>query len=854
MRIKSLELVRCKRFGLKNITRIVIRLQQLIQLILGTNGSGKSSLLRFLTPLPPDANDFHKDGWKFIEIEHRGNDYALKSTFDQKSPHHSFIKNGEEENPGGTIGAFLTLCMKEFGISPDIHKLLVGDDTFTTMGPTKRREWFTRLSDIRYDYALKVFGELKDRSRDTTGALRMAKKRLVEETAKIMTTEEEDRLRGEVEHTKSELRLLLSQTSPMDTTVSEVLQYQNNGLEELQNLSRRLTRLKVAAPYGATDPYSIDPRLPIERDDWHQPLLPIFKSIADIDSYVDSLRHQVTSKETLLNKAVQEHGKLSETVEILMRTGKEGIKSLQERMAAERTQRDEALKQRKLNIEGINPRLAIPALDSVYDILTEVFDKIPSNEDKKYSRVRLQELQEQHARYKHDHAQKLQYQNVLIGKRTHLESHKNADAITCPKCVHSWHPGYDSTRIAEHTTMIEVLQEEMAVLDKQMAEVSEEIVKIQEYSNMYRDFMNCVRSWPVLQPFWEYLNSEELVVNAPRKALSVMNMFKSDLEFERQAAKFEDDIAETMKLIESAEKVGDADLASSKQQLDDVTLSIEKLTAELTELQNKVANYLRYRGQVLESENLQRKITELMSNLEVTNKRLIETMRLETLNHCINKLSSVLAIKQESLNVASTQRAVIQSLENEIKKLTVEEEACKTLVRELSPTDGLIAEGLFGFIRKFNSQMNALIRKIWAYPLKVMDCGVAGSGGAELDYKFPLMVNKETNIVSDVSKGSSGMIEIIDLAFKVTAMMYLGLQESPLYLDEFGKTFDEAHRTQAMHVIKSLMDQKPFTQMFMISHYESTHGSFTNAEICVLCPDNITTPAESKYNQHVTIE
>jgi ABC-type Mn2+/Zn2+ transport system ATPase subunit len=150
--------------------------------------------------------------------------------------------------------------------------------------------------------------------------------------------------------------------------------------------------------------------------------------------------------------------------------------------------------------------------------------------------------------------------------------------------------------------------------------------------------------------------------------------------------------------------------------------------------------------------------------------------------------------------------------------------------------------------------MNALIRKIWSYPMRVLDCGVAGQAGAELDYKFPLMVNKDSNVVPDIKDASSGQQEIINLAFKVTAMMYLGLQESPLFLDEFGKTFDEAHRTQAMHVIKSLMDQKPFTQLFMVSHYESTYGAFTNSEICVLCPNNITTPVEAKYNQHVTIE
>lgn len=854
MRIKSLELVECNRLNTKSIQRFVIRPKQLVQLILGSNGSGKSSIVKMLTPLPPDKEDFRKNGWKFIEIEHRGSDYALKSTFEQKTPHHSFIKDGEEQNPGGTVGAFMTLCEKEFNLTPDVHKLLTDEITFTQMGATKRREWFTRLSDISYDFALSIFGKLKDYSRDTTGALRNNKKRIVIETAKIISAEEEGRLRKDVEETTKELRLLISQSAPLDRPVSTYQENQRSILDELHRLSQRLVRLKVAAPYGVTDPYSIDPRRPVERDEWRELIYPVFSSIEDIDSLVDQLRHEATSKETLINKAVQEHTKLEEMVAILERTGKEGVASLQEKMRVQRQERDEVLSRRKLHIEGINARDAISALNSVQDILTEVFGAIPSNEDKRYSRVRLQELQEQHDKLKHERAQKLQKQTMIIARRSHLESHKDAEAITCPKCVHSWRPGYDAGRIAEYNAHIQTLEDEMVAIDKQVVDVHEEIVKIQEYSTMYRDYMNCVRNWPVLQPFWNYLTESDYVITSPRKALSEMGVFRADLELERQAAKIEDSILETMKLIESAQKVGDADLTDTKHKLDDCSLQISTMTAALTELRGKIGNYMRYRSQVLEAESLSKKIKDLMVGAEKCTADMVEMMRRETLSHCIDKLSHTLAVKQDTLNAANTQRALIVSLENEIKRLTTEEEAAKALVVELSPTDGLIAEGLFGFIRKFNSQMNTLIRKIWAYPLKVLDCGVAGSTGAELDYKFPLMVNKESNVVSDVSKGSSGMIEIVDLAFKVTAMFYLGLQESPLYMDEFGKTFDEVHRTQAMHVIKSLLDQKPFTQLFMISHYESTHGSFTNAEICVTCPNNITTPAESKYNQHVTIE
>ncbi len=109
----------------------------------------------------------------------------------------------------------------------------------------------------------------------------------------------------------------------------------------------------------------------------------------------------------------------------------------------------------------------------------------------------------------------------------------------------------------------------------------------------------------------------------------------------------------------------------------------------------------------------------------------------------------------------------------------------------------------------------------------------------------------QTKLRKDVAHGSTGHREIVDLAFKVTAMEHMGLAESPLMLDEFGSSLDEVHRVQSMQVIKNLMEQKPFTQLFMVSHYEASYGSLTQAEICVLCAANITIPPSMTYNKHV---
>jgi hypothetical protein len=129
---------------------------------------------------------------------------------------------------------------------------------------------------------------------------------------------------------------------------------------------------------------------------------------------------------------------------------------------------------------------------------------------------------------------------------------------------------------------------------------------------------------------------------------------------------------------------------------------------------------------------------------------------------------------------------------------------------------------------------------------------------AVLDYKFPIVFNDDVdNETKDVSKGSEGIQEIINYAFRETAMSFLKLEDYPLYLDEFGSTFDPTHKPLAINMIKELMEQEAFSQMFFISHYTECHEVFSNAEVCLLCDKNIqleNSKLQLRVNHHVRVE
>ena len=90
MTLKSLELHEYARFPLDGMRGIRINPSSPVQIILGTNGSGKSALLSQCNPLPAEPGDFDDPtgkrgkGRKVYETVRGGKHYLLISDYSKK--------------------------------------------------------------------------------------------------------------------------------------------------------------------------------------------------------------------------------------------------------------------------------------------------------------------------------------------------------------------------------------------------------------------------------------------------------------------------------------------------------------------------------------------------------------------------------------------------------------------------------------------------------------------------------------------------------------------------------------------------------------------------------------------------
>ena len=110
-------------------------------------------------------------------------------------------------------------------------------------------------------------------------------------------------------------------------------------------------------------------------------------------------------------------------------------------------------------------------------------------------------------------------------------------------------------------------------------------------------------------------------------------------------------------------------------------------------------------------------------------------------------------------------------------------------------------------------------------------------------------------VIKDVAEGSSALKEVVNLAYVLTVMARLKMTSHPLYLDEFGKSFDSTHRINAYEYIKEFLSQTNYSNIFIVSHYPELYTIFSdhNTEYTILDSRNIdTSDITAKINTTMT--
>lgn len=816
MIIKKLILKGYRRFSLSNIDILTYTPENALQIILATNGAGKSSLVRECSPLPSDLKkDFKEDGYKYIEIEHNNKNYILSSGYVSHNKH-SFIVDGIEYNDSGIKKVQLQLVEEHFTITPNIQEILIGNISFTSMSTSERKKWLTLISNIDYTYPISVYEKLKQRHRDIVGAVKIIQHNLVQADIKILDNDVKEKLKTDIKYLNEFITILLSNKSTTQEYVQSKYELKNlveNGITLLSNINQ----------YENIN-------------------------IENIDAYLVKSKADIENNAMLVNKINKE------LIELDVKDTASVDKTEYDKLIANKKYlTDKIVEIEKMNTIGIdlnNIKVIQSIFNYIYSDYIAVLNNISDLSDIYYSNDEYNKLNNDIGKLKEQLALFERVVNKYKTEKEHMEEHKDDPHVVCEKCDHSWNIFYN--KIA-----YDKLIENIATVNHKIEAVTKTITEKEELFNKYslkKDYIlvlkNMIDTNSEIKTLFTTILGGKNIQTEIGTIISESNRISVLLQIMSEYTTLKDSLTElnsTISIIDNTNDIQYKNKIEKKKILEEELINLNKLKFSLLEEYKKLHNH---KNSLINIKNLFDNIKASLKDEYKAFTNEFNKMKNDVINSLISDLKLIVSDLEKTIYDSDVLNSKIEQTKKELEQYKKIENVLKLAIKELSPKEGLIAKSINSFLNVFINEINHILNSIWSYEIRLLPCNVSEDN--DLDYYFPVKIdNNET--IEDINKGSSSMKEIIDLAFKIVFMKYLGLFDYPLVLDEFGKTMDPVHRISSFGMIENVLVNN-FSQVFLISHFESMYGSLTNkADISILNSDNLNLDKELNYNTQMII-
>lgn len=815
MRLRELVILGNRRLLAGGTKELYYRPESPLQLLLGNNGCGKTSLLSEISPFPAVPGDYLKGaGYKKVVFEDGGILYTTISDF-RGAATHSF-QIGDEAPVVGNATVIRTLAIQTLQYTPEIQDVSLGNLLFTDFTPQKRREWLIKLCDVDVSYALRLHKELSTRVRNSQGALKHAETKLTQELGNRLSEEDYNACQLQLESLNRATRLFLEAKNP---TVPEYGKLVDTVQSSNLKLNRLTQELRQVPRYHA--------------------------GTHDLEGELNDSRQTLRQLDFELNQYKEQHLELDALIRKVESTDVRPLSELQEEYDTNHTWLvnnpvetlfDEF--RSRYDFEHLREDLI-----EAQGVVEPLYLRLPKNTNRQtYNRANQVKMQQTLEACKEKLNQLDVTQHRTLEELRHLESHQG---VICPSCSTEFKPGYDAIRVAELNQLLETLAAEQ---QKYLAHKDRTEVYLEQFSQWLTAYTECInarRSYPRLARLFTHIDPDDVFLSdEPKSLVGKLNQYLQGVLHGIEYYTVKESLQHLGTAIQAKKNSDGFSLDTLKERV----LNVEqRYNTALVKQRMETQRYKQLQTQrddLLNARRLQEAIQETFGELDLALQQFEASALNSALDKEVDALQSTLSGVRELLSKNDSVKGIVQHLENSVRELKDELEAGQLLLQTLSPTEGLIAEQLNGYLQTFTSQLNWSIQQVWTVPLNVLPPDFEDG---ELNYLFPMQSSQLDHIVPDISKGSRGQREIINFSFMLLVLDYLGIQSVPLLLDEVGHSFHQTHRDRLFAYIRSLVETKRVTQVFIVSHFASSHGSLTNADTNVIDPSgSLVRPTDNK--------
>lgn len=756
MRLISVTFNKYNRFNLNpRMRNCIIEPSKPIIIVAGDNGSGKSSLCSTLFPWPIDKSNLDVGGMVSRTWEHNNSIYIDEYANGQ----YSLTKDGEELNTSGGLRVQESLFTECFGVDAATMRLLTGETRFTSMTVKQRQYWMSRLDGHQLEKLEAVVLKLKELKKEKDILLQYNNGQL----GKYQVNDDYDDLLAKRDALKIKLDEMFSSRVNVPTHPEEYKQV----ICSLKEEARRNVIYKKA-------------------------LRTELRYVKDI--HIDSLNEQLTTAKLLRQVKVDRLMSISQpTISI------EGLPS-QEECLAYIAQCTDALFDVPTDYDDPN------AYNKWLYVSSDIYRTLDTLSDLEH--LLMVEESDVIAKLVELDKAILTTANEIsrLEENIRLAIEDMHNPLTCPKCstVFGKHLGAEVSQahIDNASHRLHQLKEEYSTYQQHKTEANQLLANVQlskrakehvvlKLNDLLPELGTLVMAdIPNLAQCRTYLTSAV----AALEQSNVNARLKADID------KYNGYIALHTKF---AQQLTDSAAIEARKLEEEIT----ELDTHITSLTKLIQDKLKYNSIVAHSEATTKKILDICTN---TLPAALQSIVLSGLNEAITM--TALDLRQE-LNSLVHQLSIYEA--NKAHHLSVTE-AIDTLSSELTHINEALAildgkKGFIGTMYKERSQqhieaLNMIISGLFSQDMNVLLPPEA------MTFRFPISIEGTTR--EDVSCGSKGMQEIIDIAFCLLVRQTCHISHLPLILDEVGSALDAGNLDKTY----SFLLNCPVDQLVLVSH------------------------------------
>ena len=815
MRIKTIYLKGYRLLTLKDIESIEITITNKMVLVLGTNGSGKSAMLKEMNPFPSSESNYREGGIKKICLEHNDSEYEFISYLNPGSKH-TFIKNGVVLHEKVNTSLQRDLIIREFGYTQIIHKILIGETLFTSMNPQARRDILTMISPVDLKYGIALHKLIKENLRDVNGAIKHLNTKRTDNKLKLENLNIPDNLETE----RTELESKLNKAVPFTTSKLPSL---FNLFDEIESDYNKLISISQRASKYKT--------MHVE-EKW-------ITSIEDLNEYIGICAGNTTSTQNKINSLIKDINDIQNIVNPVT-DGQIYVNDVETRLLElSKLIDNEDSSDYKPLVEN-NHDNYLNAFHILRNELENIYAGLPEN-CRFLNRIEKEEILNK---------QKALLLEINIGenKVMTLENkiehfNKDQQSTICPRCSFVFSINRDNIdeTIKTHENKLKDIKEELDNNRKTLEQINEKVLDVNNQNTISSVIVNLKRTLQLPLDFWDKFETVNDILNSRNNVIFYIHTWVTNINIGKKRKELEIEFNTCKQIKDMHGKYGSQ-----------LGVKLNALNNELDEEMDKLYLFKEKTGrakQLLKSITYYKSLTNQADDvISGLNEKFIlainSAIQQDAKINCdiiYKKLadSHSLITKRNNLKNSSIE------MSNEYDELVADQLCWSILEEQLSPIKGMIADQMLGFIQNFFGNMAMICQAVWSYKLEIKMCSM---DDGVLSYYFPFTVNNEN--VPDISDGSKSQRDILNISFAIAMRKYLNMEMFPLYFDESDANFDDEHRARMLSFIKSLIETDQCSQVFMVNHY-AIFDSLTNVDIIVLSTDNIVVPDE--YNQNVKI-